>query len=128
MPEARHSEADGIRVVMANMPRLLADMVRSTVEGERNMTIVEEIASPEWLADAITGRADVIITATSGESLAPPFRAVLFGPWAIPVVAISVDGSTIDVYGRSVRRGYGLQDLIGLIREAVASSRPRVGT
>jgi hypothetical protein len=128
MPEDGNSEAEGIRAVMANMPRLLADMVRSTVEGERSMTIVAEIASPESLADALTGRVDVIITATSGESLAPPFRAALFGPRAIPVVAISVDGSTIDVYGRSVRRGYGLQGLIGLIREAVADSRPRVGT
>jgi hypothetical protein len=128
MPGAGHSEADEIGAVMANMPRLLADMVRSTVEGEQRMTIVAEIASPEALADAITGRVDVIITATSGESLAPPFRAALFGPRAIPVVAISVDGSIIDVYGHSVRRGYGLQGLIGLIREAVAGSRPRGGT
>jgi hypothetical protein len=128
MPEAGNSEADEIRAVMANMPCLLADMVRSTVEGERSMTIVAEIASPEALPGAIIGRVDVIITAISGESLAPPFHAALFGPRAIPVVAISVDGSTIDVYGRSVRRGYGLQGLIGLIREAVADSRPRVGT
>ena len=77
------------------------------------MSIVAEIASPKSLPDAITGRVDVIITATSGESLAPPFQAALFGPRAIPVVAMTVDGSTIDVYGGTSGGATGLQGLIG---------------
>lgn len=127
MSAISRTNGNGIKVALAEVPQLLAAVVRKAVEAEQDMAIVAEVESSTGLAAALADRIDVIITATAGEELAPPFHVALFGRQAIPVVAIGVDGTSIDVYGRSVTRGYGLEGLIGLIREAVAGSRPRFG-
>jgi DNA-binding NarL/FixJ family response regulator len=119
--------ADVIRVVIADVPRLLTAIVRKAVEAEEDIMIVAELQSADALGDVATDAIDAIVTATKGGELAAPFRAALFGPQAIPIVAIHVDGGGIDVYGRSRTRGYGLDDLVVLLREAVAGSRPRFG-
>jgi hypothetical protein len=118
---------NGIKVALAAVPQLLAAVVRQAVEAEGDMTIVAEIDSSNGLAGALADRVDVIITARKGEGLAPPFHTALLGRRAIPIVAIGVDGSSIDVYSHSITRGYGLAGLIGLVREAVAHSKPRTG-
>lgn len=127
MSATLRTNGNGIKVALAEVPQLLAAVVRKAVEAEQDMAIVAEVDSSNGLAAALAGRVDVIITATAGEELAPPFHAALFGHRAIPVVAIDIDGTSIDVYGHSVTRGYGLEGLIELIREAVAGSRPRFG-
>ena len=127
MSATSRTNGNGIKVALAEVPQLLAAVVRKAVEAEQDMAIVAEVESSNGLAAALADRIDVIITATAGEQLAPPFHAALFGRQAIPVVAIGIDGTSIDVYGHSVTRGYGLEGLIGLIREAVAGSRPRLG-
>lgn len=118
---------NGIKVALAAVPQLLAAVVRQAVEAEADMAIVAEIESSNRLADALTDRVDVIITARRGEGLAPSLHTALFGRRAIPIVAIGVDGTSIEVYSHSITRDYGLAGLIGLIREAVARSQPRIG-
>jgi DNA-binding NarL/FixJ family response regulator len=128
MREGGDTAARDIKVVIADMPRLLAAVVRKAVEVERDMTIVAQVNSADALADAVAEPVDVIITAATGGELAAPYRAALFGQRPIPVVAISADGTSVDVYGRRMARGCGLDGLIGLIREAVGGSQLRFGS
>lgn len=107
---------DAIKVVIAEVPGLLASVVRHTVNEERDMTVVEQV-----------GSADVVVTASPSSELGPRFQALLFGPTPLPIVTISLDGKRIDVYGRSTTHGGGIEGLTGLIREAVAGARPRPG-
>jgi hypothetical protein len=119
--------ADMIRIVIADVPRLLAAIIRKAVEAEKDIVIVAEAQSADALDEVVMSRVDVVVTATQGGELAGPFRAVLSGARAVPIVAVHVDGRGIDVYGRARTRGYGLDDLIALVRAAVAASRPRYG-
>lgn len=127
MNDAGRTGSDGIKVVIADVPQLLAAVVRRAVKAEKDMTIVAEVGSEDALAKAVEHPIDVVITAATTRDLAPPFRALLFGPRGVPIVAISVDGQSVEVYDRSVTRAFGLEDLIRLIRAAVAGSRPTVG-
>jgi hypothetical protein len=108
--------SDAIKVLIAEVPGLLGSVVRQTVSEERDMTVVEQF-----------GSADVVVTASPSSELGPRFQALLFGPTPLPIVTISLDGKRIDVYGHSTTHGGGIEGLAGLIREAVAGGRPRIG-
>jgi len=116
MNEPSLNGSDAIKVLIAEVPGLLASVVRNTVNEERDMTVVEQV-----------GSADVVVTASPTSELGPRYQALLFGPAALPIVTISLDGKRIDVYGRSTTHGGGIEGLTGLIREAVAGARPRIG-
>ena len=77
------------------------------VEVEQDIVIVAQVDKPEALTASIAKSADVIVTAAADRELAPQYLAGLFGARPIPVVAISADGNSIDVYGRWATRGYG---------------------
>jgi DNA-binding NarL/FixJ family response regulator len=116
------TRAKEINVLIVGLPRLLADGVREAIEVEKDMVIVAQLDTSDALADTLEKPVDVIVTRATGGEPALPYRRALFGDRAIPVVAISAEGS-IDVYSRRSTRGYGLKDMIGLIREAVADSQ-----
>jgi hypothetical protein len=116
MPEPSLEGSDAIRVLIAEVPGLLASVVRHTVNEERDMTVVEQV-----------GSADIVVTSSPTSELGPRFQALLFGPTPLPIVTISLDGKRIDVYGRATTHGGGIEGLTGLIREAVAGVRPRIG-
>lgn len=117
-----------IKVIIVDMPGLLAAMVRQVIEAEMDMEIAGQVDTPEALTQAMARSVDVIVTADDGSNLAPHLRAALFSRRAVPVVAISADGNSIDVYERWATQGYGVAGLIGLIREAVAGAKPRCGS
>jgi hypothetical protein len=124
---ASPDSAEPIKVLIAGVPNLLAAVVRKAVNEEPDMEVVAELGPAELLALESRGRVDVVVTASATTDLAPQFRELLFGPLSVPVVAISVDGKRVDVYGRSVTRGGGIEGLASSIRDAVTRSRPRVG-
>jgi DNA-binding NarL/FixJ family response regulator len=126
MSDERHDGPGTIKVLIAEVPALLAAVVRQAVDEESDMTVVEQVATTEQLRQALHRPVDVVVTSSSTTALAQ-FQALLFGPTPLPIVVISRDGARIDVYGRSVTRGVGIDDLARLIREAVASARPRTG-
>src|SRR5262245_16582086 len=66
---------------------------------------------------------DVVVTLSPRNELKAHFQALLFGPAPLPIVSLSVDGSCIDVYGRSRTRAVGIDGLTRLIREAAASAQ-----
>jgi len=127
MREPRLGRPEAIKVLIADVPALLASVVRHTVDGELDMMVVEQIGSADELTDAVQGTVDVVVTASPASEQAPEFQALLFGPSPLPIVTISPDGERIDVYGRSIIRGGGIEGLTGLIRDAVAGARPRIG-
>ena len=119
--------SDPIRVLIAEVPALLASVVQHTLNGESDMTVVEQVGSAGELLEALRRPVDVVVTASPTSELRPQFQALLFGDTPLPIVTISLDGKRIDVYGRSITRGGGIEGLTGLIREAVAAARPRIG-
>jgi hypothetical protein len=124
---ARPDSAAPIKVLIAGVPNLLAAVVRTAVNEEPDMEVVADLGATAPLALDSRGRVDVVVTASATTDLAPEFRALLFGPRSVPVVAIGVDGKRIDVYGRSVIQGGGIEGLACSFREAVTRSRLRVG-
>jgi DNA-binding NarL/FixJ family response regulator len=122
----RHYGPDEIRILIAEVPALLAAVVRQAVDEESDMTVVEQVGSPEELHEALHRPIDIVITSLTATELGPQFQALLFGSDPLPIVAISLDGTRIDVYGRATTRGVGIDGLARLIREAVAGAQPRM--
>lgn len=122
MRDGGDTPAESIKVVIAEMPRLLAAVVRTAVEAERDMTIVAQVETQDALPAALAKPVDVLITSARIDEASQPYRAALFGPQAIPVIAVSADGTSIDVYGHWTARGCGLSGLVTLIRRAVTRS------
>lgn len=127
MLETNGNGTHAIRIVLAELSGLLGAVVRSTLEGERDMVVVADIASTDDLAEALRHHVDVVVTSSASSNLAAPFRALLFSANPVPVAVVSADGSRIDVYGHSITYGGGLDSLTGLIREAVEGARPHIG-
>ncbi|MBM6584218.1 hypothetical protein ILT44_28900 [Microvirga sp. BT689] len=126
MGDNRHHGSDEIKVLIAEVPALLAAVVRQAVDEESDMTVVEQVGSPEELQEALHRPIDIVVTSSTATELAPPYQALLFRSVPLPIVAISLDGARIDIYGRASMRGVGIDGLARLIREAVVGARPRM--
>jgi hypothetical protein len=124
---AYRNGATAIRVLIVGMPGLLAAVVRETLDTERDMEVVAQIGSIDDFNTASLRHVDVVVTASRETGVPSGLKALLFGDAALPLVAISTDGSRIDVYGRTVTHGQGLSGLTGLIRDAVAVAQPPLG-
>jgi hypothetical protein len=118
---------DAIKVLIADVPALLAAVVRRTVDEQSDMRVVAEVGSPEEFGEALRQPVDVVVTSSTPTELKAHFQALLFGPAALPIVSLSLDGSCIDVYGRWRARSVGIDGLTRLIREAAASAQPGTG-
>jgi DNA-binding NarL/FixJ family response regulator len=118
---------DAIKVLIAEVPALLAEVVRRTVDEQPDMQVVEQVGSPEEFREALHRPVDVVVTLSPRNQLQAHFQALLFGPAPLPIVSLSGDGSCIDVYGRSRTQAVGLDGLTRLIREAAASAQPQTG-
>ena len=127
MHESSAYRPDAIQVLIAEVQGLLAEVVSDTVNREDDMRVVRRIVSAQDLTAALREPVDVVVTSSATTDLGAPFQALLFGPRPLPIVTISLDGTRIDVYGRTTTRGRGLEGLTGLIREAVAGTRPKIG-
>lgn len=113
-----------IKVLIAGVPGLLAAVVRNAIIRERDMDLVAVIASMENLTVVDRGPVDVIVTAVPMTGPGLKLLEVLLGPIPVPVVAISLDGTRIDVFGHVLVRGAGIDGLGKLIREAVHHFQP----
>jgi DNA-binding NarL/FixJ family response regulator len=127
MHEDSHHGPGAIRVLIAEVPALLAAVIENAVNEEPDMEVVRKAVSGEELLGVLQGPVDVVVTASSSAELAPELRSLFFGPNPLPIVTISLDGERIDVYGRTIHRGRGIEGLTRLIREAVAATRPVAG-
>ena len=122
-----YRETVSIKVLIVGMPGLLASVVRETLDAEPDMEVVGQVASIDEFSGVPRQPIDVVVTTSTATGVSAGLTSLLFGSTPLPLVAISADGSRIDVFGRSVRHGQGLDGLTGLIRDAVAVARPRIG-
>lgn len=118
---------NAIKVLIAEVPALLAEVVRRTVEEQSDMTVVAKVNSPEGFREALSRPVDVVVTSSPRKKLEARFQALLLGPAPLPLVCLSPDGSSIDVYCRWTARAVGIEGLARLIRDAAASAQPRTG-
>jgi hypothetical protein len=117
---------DAIKVLIAEVPALLAAIVRQTVDEQSDMKVVQQVNSSEDFGEALRQPVDVVVTSSPRSEMRAHVQALLFGPAPLPIVSLTPDGSCIDVYGRWTTRAAGIGDLTRLIREA-ASAKPRTG-
>ena len=119
---ARTHRPGVIKVLIADVPALLAAVVRRTVDEQTDMKVVAQVRSSQEFHEAIRQPVDVVVTSSLRAELKPHLQALLFGATPLPIVNLSRDGSSIDVYGRWTTGGAGIGGLTRLIREAAASS------
>ena len=105
-----------IRVVLAGIPGLTAELVRRFMFGQSDISIVAELRD----AGDITGFArkqpiDVVVTARTSEGVPTPCQQLLFGETAVPVIVIGPDGR-LEIYDRRVLREAALDELLTEIR------------
>jgi DNA-binding NarL/FixJ family response regulator len=119
---------DEIKVLIVEVPALLAEVVRRTVDEQSDMRVVATVGSPEELRAALQRPVDVVVTSSRRNELKTYVQALLFSPDPPAIVSLSTDGSCIDVYGRWTAQAVGIGGLTRLIREAAAASaQPRTG-
>lgn len=108
--------ADAIRVVLAGVPRLTAELVRQSAARHPDVAIVEEYRDPADVARLMeTHEIDVIVTTRTTWRVPDACREALFGPRTVAVIAIAPDGS-LEVYERRVRADVAMDDLFDEIR------------
>jgi hypothetical protein len=118
-------EAPVIRIVLAEVPGLIADLVKEVVLAQADMRIVAEVPTANALERAAkSGGIDVVVTATASEHLPMSYQHLVFSASRIPVLAISGDGRRVDVYDRQIVREVSPQQLVEMIRN-VAEGRAR---
>jgi hypothetical protein len=111
---------DAIRVVLAGIPGLIADIVRQYVRGQADVSIVGELRdATELSALARTQQIEVVVTTRAEEGVPPPCQQLLFGEPAVPVIAIGSDGR-LEIYDRRILREAALNELLGEIRKVAA--------
>jgi len=112
--------AGAIRVVLAGIPGLTAELVRRSMFGQSDISIVGELRRAEEVtALADRQHIDVVVTARTAEGVPAPCQQLLFGEPAVPVIVIGPDGR-LEVYDRRVLREAALDELLAEIRRVAA--------
>ena len=93
-----------IRIALAGIPRLTADLVRRCLRGQHDIAIVRELRF-----------ADVVVTALTADGVPRPCQELFFGNRGVPVIAVSRDGR-LEIYDRRVLREAALDELLAEIR------------
>jgi DNA-binding NarL/FixJ family response regulator len=98
-------EADRIRILLAEIPPMLSDIVRDTVANEGDMMVVGEFTERGALLEGLaSGGADVVILGTSEpEEAAVPYRILATSPH-IKVLMLEIRGRRAVIYELRPRR------------------------
>ena len=116
-----------IRVLLADLPGLLAGVVKSAVAMQPDMRIAGEVHTLDGMCVApILAGIDVVVTTLSDSHVSAAYRDLLFDGQHVPLVALSPDGEQVEVFSRRVVRGVALAELVSVIR-AVAHPRATRG-
>jgi hypothetical protein len=108
--------ASAIRLVLAGIPGLTAGLVRQSVVGQSDITIVSELRHAEDVtALALAEPIDVVVTARTAEGVPASCQQLLFGTPAVPVIVVNPDGR-LEIYDRRVLREAALGELLAEIR------------
>ena len=115
--------ADAIRIVLAGVPGLTAELVRQSALRHPDIVIIEECRQPDDITGLIeTRQFDVIITMRTSSGVPHACQEALFSKRAIPIIAVVTDGS-LEVYERRAHQEAAMDDLFDEIRRV--AQRPR---
>ena len=90
---------DRIRILLAEVPRLLREIIESVVAGQGDMSIVGVIATREPVIAALEETpADVVIVGLRNEETAADLTPILYERPRVKLLAISRDGGSTTVY------------------------------
>lgn len=114
-----------IRVLLAEVPGLMAAVVRQAILTQPDMTIVGETRGSDELGPVMSrGHVDVVVvTSQAGSGVPTPAQRLLFGPPHVALVAISADGRCVGIYDHKVVREVTPERLVDVIREVVRERR-----
>jgi hypothetical protein len=73
MCDDRHRGTGTIKVLIAEVPALLAAVVRQVVNEESDMTVVEQVSTLEELRKALHRPVDVVVTSSPTTALGPQY-------------------------------------------------------
>lgn len=109
-----------IRVMMAAVPRLTADIVMDSLREHADISIVEVLRDEAELAQlADTSDIDVVLTSRTSRGVVEQCRQLLFATSSIPVIALCGDGR-LEIYDRRDVRESGMESLSTEIRTLAA--------
>jgi hypothetical protein len=105
-----------IRVVLAGIPGLTAELVRRSFAGQSDISVVAELRHAEDVTSfARRQPLDVVVTVRTSRGVPAPCQQLLFGEVAIPVIVVGSDGR-LEIYDRRVLREAALDELLVEIR------------
>ena len=108
-----------IRVVLAGIPRLTADLVRHGIEEHPDLALVGDVGDVAEL-DGVTRRGvDVLVTSRTIHGVPTSCQQMLFADSDVPVIVID-PGGQLEVYGRRDVREATVDDLVSEIRRLAA--------
>jgi len=116
--------ADAIRIVLAGVPRLTAELVRQSALVHADIVIIEECRQPDDITGLIEAREiDVIVTTRTSRGVPHACQEALFGARSVPVIAVVTDGG-LEVYERRAHHEAAMDDLFDEIRRVAHRPRP----
>lgn len=124
--QGRRSGSRPIRILLADLPGLLAGVVKSAVAMQTDMQIVAEVrGDPGTDGGPVATSIDVVVTTLSDSRVTVGYQGLLFADQHIPLVALSPDGERVEVYARRVVREVALHELVAVIRDVAAPGEAR---
>ena len=116
--------ADAIRIVLAGVPRLTAELVRQSALVHGDIVIIEECRRPDDITGLIeTREIDVIVTTRTSRGVPHACQEALFGARSVPVIAVVTEGG-LEVYERRAHQEAAMDDLFDEIRRVAHRPRP----
>lgn len=120
-----------IRILLAEAPGLLADLVKEPILKQSDMTIVdvdEDLKAENLGTVVVEKEVDVVVTSLSGPQVPAAYRQLVFSLPHVALVAISADRHHVEVYDRRVVREVAPEQLVEVIREVVHNRDSARGT
>jgi len=114
---ARHPHSAQIHVLVANLPRLLADVVTSSIGSQTDMTAVTAARDAARFEDEDI---DVVVSGPLGPNPASAIPWRLFDHGHVPLVVLSRDGRQLEVYERTIVQEAAYDELLTVIRTVVS--------
>jgi DNA-binding NarL/FixJ family response regulator len=119
---------DAIRIVLAEMPKVLRSIVSRALDREHDMSVIAENVPPERLQSfARESRADVVVVRGYEALASSDYRSLLFACPHVKIVAISSSGHDATLselrIARSTLMDVSPGSLVEVIREAVREPR-----
>lgn len=114
-----------IRIVLAGIPGLTADLVRRCVRGQSDIAIVREFRHADDLSQITSAELfDVVVTAVTANGIPNLCQQLLFRSPGVRIIAVGSDGR-LEIYDRRLLREAALDELLAEIRRVGPAAVPR---